>query len=140
MENRVTLAILLPTRVGYNDYTLRVSEGGRSFPMRCGWPPEFCQMDILHRKWLRSEASESMELYHPKILGFESFFQNLRDRSTDGVESVANIPLPFPVESCIYCQYNLGWRETTTKFVYVDLQAFVEAYAVVNGNPTFEIS
>lgn len=36
MANLVTLAILLPTGVGYNDYTLRVSEGGRSLLMRCG--------------------------------------------------------------------------------------------------------
>ena len=35
--------------------------------------------------------------YHHSVLGFESILSELRKRSSDAVESIASIPLPFAV-------------------------------------------
>lgn len=51
----------------------------------------------------------------------------------------ARTPLPFAVQSHIFSKHNLGWRDNETRMVYVDLQAGVEQYAVVNDENDFEI-
>lgn len=123
---RISADIVLPTGVGADDYTLQVGQAGRSLIMRCIWPATFTDISTLHRKWLSRDGTGSMEVYHPKILGFEAPLKDLRDKNSDSVESCSKIPLPLPVESHIYGQYNLGFREDTTRVVYVYLRAFVD--------------
>lgn len=140
LQSVLQLLFLLPTGAGYSDYTFRVPDGVVALQMRCSWPGELFQIDILHQMWLKSDGRGYTEVYHPKVLGFEAFSKDMRSRSSDGVEFSANITFPFPVEPHTYGHFSLYWRESTTKVVYVDLRAFVEAYAIVIENPTLEIS
>ena len=71
--------------------------------------------------------------YHPSVLGFEATLSELRKRSSDAVESIARIPLPFAVMTQIVAKNNLSFREGGgTKNRYVDLRAAaVVEYGVV---------
>lgn len=79
--------------------------------------------------------------YHPSVLGFEATLSELRSRSTDSVESVARIPLPFAVQTQIVSKVNLVFREGGgTKMPFVDLKASVlEDYAVVADTDDFKV-
>lgn len=80
-----------------------------------------------------------MERYHPKFIGFETALKALRKKSSDSVQSTARIPLPFAVQTHIERKFNLGWRETNTRVVYVELKAYDEQYAVPEEENSFEM-
>ena len=77
--------------------------------------------------------------YHPSVLGFEATLSELRKRSSDAVESIARIPLPFAVMTQIVAKNNLSFREGGgTKMLYVDLRAAaVVEYGVVADEDEF---
>ncbi len=62
-----------------------------------------------------------------------------RARASDEVKSTAQIPLPFQVQTRIDAKYNLGWKGSDARVVYVDLKAMAEDYAVTNDIDEFEI-
>ena len=73
------------------------------------------------------------------VIGFADSLRKLRLRSSDEIESVARIPLPFAAQTHIEQKFNLAWSESSTKMVFVDLEAYKEQYAVENDIDNFEI-
>lgn len=71
--------------------------------------------------------------YHPSVLWFEASLSELRKGSSEAVESVARISLPFALQSQVVSKHNPAFRESGgTKMLYVDLKAaVVEEYGVV---------
>lgn len=138
MTNRVTAAILLPSGVGSEDFFVRVVDGGEYLELTVVWPPALIDLTVMNKKWLIPNAAGGFQLYHPKMIGFEMALKELRSRSSDLVESVARIPLPFPVQSHIDASYNLAWKDSEAKMVYVDLKAFIEDYSVQKNKKSFE--
>ncbi len=86
-----------------------------------------------------SDGNLAMQPYHPKIVGFGSSLKSLRSSQSDTIESSVRITLPFRVETHIEGKYNLAWRESNVRVVYLDLKAYVESYAQVKDNDEFEI-
>lgn len=80
-----------------------------------------------------------MQNYHPKYLGFEDGLKAYRDRSSDSVESTACIALPFSVQTHIYAKSNLGWKEDSTRMVYIDLKAQDDNYGMMHDENSFEM-
>lgn len=58
------------------------------------WPEPFINLEKVHQKWLTSKSSDRIEMYHPKISGFEQILKSRGTRNTDSVESTAQITLP----------------------------------------------
>lgn len=132
---RLSFAIVLPS--GITGFKVRVIEEGDCLELTVDWPKPLTDINMMHRKWLVND-SEFTDV-HPKILGFEAALKNLRENCTESVHSTAQIGLPFSVESHIDGKYNIGWREDSTRMLYVDLKATVDEYAAVNDLDEFEI-
>jgi len=138
---RLTLAIVLPSGFNKSDFTLQVLEGGLTLELAVQWPAPLVDLHLLHQKWLR-EASKDEDcpftMFHPKVLSLEDALKKKRKRAADSVISTARILLPFAVQTHIESKTNLGFKDSGTKLVYVDLKAMAETYAVVNDNEEFE--
>lgn len=136
----LTVAIMLPSGVGAGQFSLRVLEGGRQLEIIVNWPAPLVDLSMMHRKWLTAAGPEKIESYHPKLTGFENALKAYREHCKDDVVSTARISLPFQVETHIHAKYNLGWRDSTARMVYVDLKGHEEHYSLVQDENTFEIS
>ena len=93
---------------------------------------------VMHR-WKLSNPASGFMSYHTSVLRFESALSELRKRSSDAVESIARIALPFELITQIVSKKNLSFREGGgTKMLYVDLKAAaVEEYVVVADTEEF---
>ena len=136
---RLTLAILLPSEIISGEFSLRVADGGEYLELTIEWPKPLVDPDTMHRKWLCSDGDDRMRDHHPKLNGFEEALKSLRSRMTELIESTARIPLPFPVQTHFESKRNLLFQECGVRMLYVDLKAFVEDYAVVNDEESFEV-
>lgn len=136
----VTVAVVLPSGIEPGKFSVRVMEGGTELHVTVVWPNPLADVHTMHRKWLHSDGPDKLEVYHPRFVGFDNFLKSLRARSTDNIESTAKIPMPFPVQTHIYGKYNMGWRESSTRMVYVELRGFEENYGAHNDDSSFEIS
>ena len=110
MTNRISAAIVISSGIESGGFSLRVGDSGESIERNVLWPRTLVDMEVLHRKWLKSEA-QKFKTYHPNMVGFENALKQLRGSTADSVESVARIPLPFSVQRDIDCKYNLAWKE-----------------------------
>ena len=136
---RITVAVILPSGVGKSDFKVRVPEGGMCVELYFTWPNALVDVATMHRKWLRTEVSDRFERYHPKCVGFDEFFKELRSTTLDEIESVAEIPLPFAVESHIDQTHNLGWLDSSARMIYIDLKAAAEKHAILPNDNEFEL-
>lgn len=126
MTKRLSVAIVLPSDIGQGHFSVRVVDGGEYLELTVIWPTSLIDISVMHRKWLAPGASGGFAVYHPKFLGFEVAPKELRERSSDSIEPVARVPLPFLVQSHIPGKYNLAWRDSAVKMLYIDLTAHVE--------------
>lgn len=65
--------------------------------------------------------------------------KKLRCQSTHYVESTTRIVLHFTVEEHIYENHSLGWRENSTKLLYVRVKAAIEKYSVNIDKEKFDL-
>lgn len=138
---RLTVVLILPSGVNKSDFTLQVLEGGQSLELTVQWPMPLVDLDMLHQKWLRQPTDDNncrFTMFHPKVLALEDALKKKRNRAADSVVSTARIILPFPVQTHVESKTNLGFKESGTKLVYVDLKAMAENYAVANDQDDFE--
>lgn len=135
---RITVSIILPSGVNAGDFTIRIIEDGDVLELTVDWPKPLVDISFMHKKWLQDYASNFTD-FHPKFLGFEASLRKLRENLSDKVVSVARIGLPFSVQSHIESKHNIGFRDDTSRLVYVDLKAVEEKYAIVNDVSEFEI-
>lgn len=105
---RLTVAILLPSGVLSGQFAVRVADDGCALEISITWPNPMVELKMLHRKWLQADGSDRIEVYHPKLIGFERFLKSYRTRSTDKIESTARINLPYQVQTHISEKFNLG--------------------------------
>ena len=133
---RLSVAIVLPS--GIQGFKIKVVEEGDCLELVIDWPLPLTDTSMLHRKWLEFGDGSLTEV-HPKVLGFQSALKSLREKCNDNVQSVAHIGLPFTVESHIDQKHKIGWREDSTRIVYIDLKALVDDYAAVNDTMDFDI-
>ena len=115
-------------------------EGGREFELSVIWPKPMIDLYIMHKKWLTAGSTDRIERYHPKFIGFENALKIHRKKSSDSVESLARIALPFPVQTHIEKRYNLGWKDDCTRMLYVDLKAYEQSYAILQDENSFELA
>jgi len=138
---RLTVAIVLPSGVNKSDFTIQVLDAGLLLQLTVKWPVPLVDLELLHQKWLRPVDKESVQpftMYHPKVLAFENALKTKRQRAADDVVSTAKIILPFAVQTHIESKTNLGFKDSGTKVVYIELKAMAENYAVANDNADFE--
>ena len=125
LTKRLCVAIILPSGVGSGNFTITVVDGGQFLQLAVRWPQALVDVLVMHR-WKLADSQSGFMLYHPSVLGFEASLSELRKRSSDAVESVARIPLPFAVQSQVVSRHNPAFREGGgTKMLYVDLTAAV---------------
>ena len=135
---RITVAVILPSGVQKRDFKIRVPEGGMRVEIYFTWPNPLGDVGVMHRKWLKANNGDRFERYHPKCVGFDEFFRELRDSTSDEIESIAEIPLPIAVETHIEKTHNLGFRNSTARKLYIDLKVAADKYAVEPNDSDFE--
>jgi len=54
---RLTIAIVLPSGVNRSDFTLQILEGGMSLQISVKWPSPLVDLELLHQKWLKDQAT-----------------------------------------------------------------------------------
>lgn len=136
----VTVAMVLPTGVGKGQFDVKVLDGGREVELKVMLPEPLSNLRMLHRKWVETAKDGSkMQMYHPKVLGFEASLKQFRKHSNEKIEATARIALPFPVQNHIAKRDNLGWLDNDCKVVYIDLKAHDDEYLVTRDENSFEI-
>lgn len=75
--HRLTAGILLPSGVGIGALSTCVSECGHFLLLIVTWPNPLVSLHHLHWKLLISKSSDHIEIYHPKLIGFEQFPNNM---------------------------------------------------------------
>lgn len=138
MKERISAAIVLPSGIDSGGFSLRIGDSDESIEPNVLWPCALVDMEVLHRKWLKSEANY-FQTYHPRIAAFGNALKQLRGSTTGSVEFVARIPLPFSVQADINRKYNLDWRKWGTRMLYLDLKSMVDSYAITRNSDEFEI-
>lgn len=110
---RLTVAIILPSVIGADDFKLRVIEDGDILELTVDWPRPLVGISFMHKKWmlLSDSGKSSFTNYHPKFLGFEGTLRQLRSNMNDNVTSVARIPLPISVQTQIKDLHNIAWKD-----------------------------
>ena len=100
----------------------------------------------MHRKWLNQNPdSRRITSYHPRIKGFQERIKELKEHILDNLSSTARIPLPFPVQTKLAVNrlhFSTGKDRAKlnapVRILYVDMEAYVEDYAVQNDSNEFE--
>ena len=96
-------------------------------------------MNRLQKKWLGQSSSQGgFEIYHPRVIGFEHALACLRERSSDNVESVCHIKLPFAVQQHVFDKFNLSFEDGKVLIVYIELNAVLDEYALAKDIDGFE--
>ena len=116
------MAIILPPGVREGSFIISVVDGGEFLQLAVRWSTPLLDVLVMHR-WMISDADCGFMSYHPSVLGFEATRSELRKRSSDAVESISRIPLPFAVMTQVVAKNNLSFKEGGgTKMIYVDLR------------------
>lgn len=67
----------------------------------------FYDIEMMHCKWLGDDATDKIEKYKPKYVGFQRSLRSLRMRTFDGVEWKVFILLDISVQHHILYEYDL---------------------------------
>lgn len=122
-DNRVSVAILLPTGVGEQEGDVRVSvEDGLFLRVDVVWPPALTNVPMLMEMWLQGDGVPKIEDYHPQVQGFYDYLQQFQANQRDKVESFARLPLPFVVKPD-FERHVLGWEGSSQIILFVTLSA-----------------
>lgn len=95
MTERLSVAVLVPSRVLSGQFKVRVLEYGMESLITVTWSKPLSNLKFLHTKWLTSNGFDYIESYHPKLAGFEYFLKACRLQFNDSLGSVARISIPF---------------------------------------------
>lgn len=135
VTKRANVAIV--TLSGFQSYSARVVEEGRELELIVRWTEPLANPKVLHGKWMEAEATEHIQVYHTRIQDFKRALKTLRSHAEDGMDSAARIVLPFPVYMVVEAKQNLGFCDSGSKIVYIELKAYVDTYELVKEGAAF---
>lgn len=134
----LSVCINLPSGVSPKDVKVHVVDGGRELEISAQWPNVMSDLASLHRKWLKGSSGEGIQMYHPRITGFEKVYKSLQEKDSSAITSTCRIGLPFVVESRVYGVHNLGWVDNNTLVKYVDLRSYEDNFNITNDENSVE--
>lgn len=67
------MTILLPSRVGPDDFFIGMVEDGKQLHITFTCPTLLVYLHIMHQMCLNSADLEGLNVYHPKFIGFKNF-------------------------------------------------------------------
>ena len=83
------------------------------------WPDGISKTEKVHQ-WVPSKDNL---YFHPRLAGYERALAKLRKTKTEKIKSTASIALPFKVLKKIHMVKRFGFKDETTRKIYVDLEA-----------------
>ena len=80
-DQLVSMANLLPTRIGENPSDLKLSvEDNKIFKIKIKWPPATVAVPQLMQGWFCNQEEPEMKSHHPEVQEFYSFLENFQSR------------------------------------------------------------
>ena len=122
----LSIAILFPSGVNEN-FKLQITENGLCLQIEVTWPYSLTDVAELHSLWLVMERHRGVTEEHPKLGGFETAMRLLRETRSSPIKSVANIPLPFKVETEVTVE--ALYFDDCSCIAYVDLKSALDRYS-----------
>lgn len=119
LGQQASVYIWLPTNSSEETLAIKVTDEGTSLEVKIQLPPPFLDMEIMHKRWLKSADAQS-EKYHPKYMAYKTLVNEWQIEIEEDRTSTAHILLPFPCKSNIEIE-NLGWSADNTLVVNIDL-------------------
>lgn len=110
--------IWLPKNSNENTLSVKVIDEGSVLQVKIKLPPPFHDMEIMHKRWLKS-ATAGSEKYHPKYMAYKTLVNDWNINNEEDTTSTALIPLPFPCKSNVDISY-LAWSADSTLVVNAD--------------------
>lgn len=107
----LSLAVLLPSGVGLNDFTAHVWLGGCHIELILMRPTLLWYVSITVEKWPISLNHDHIERCRLKFIGFENFLKQFRDRSMKRVPSVVRAVICMVVWKHVFFMCVLCWKE-----------------------------
>lgn len=96
MTKRLSLAILLLSRIDSGDFQVCVASDGDSVELKIFWPAPMTNMVMLHKLWITKYAKNYKE-YHSEFVGLRKPFYRFIFFPVNGVQYVSFTPLLLAV-------------------------------------------
>lgn len=120
----ITLAIVFPSAVNAEAFTIKVIEDGDVSELSVDWHNPLIEYHFTKKCLL---IHESVYTYlHHKLLGFEATLGNLSQNLKDKVASVAHIGSELYVQSHIVIKSIIVYIDDNTRLLYLQLKALEE--------------
>lgn len=134
----VSVAVLLSSGVGADEYTTRVLEGEREPEVHAK-----CYWNYATLKWFTANICDmrkiEMKVITKNYLHLRIVWRDTVKKRVGSVESVARIALPLSVETHIIRRSPLGWIVSAARMIYTTAKAYEESYGVEQDCADFEI-
>lgn len=125
-------AIILPSGVGKNDFTVRIIEDGTYLELSMLWPKPLQEPKRLLRNWLRVDPAEDrIQPYHPEGIDFESALKDLRENVLYTIRAACRLILLFPVQYQYAHQSQFRFSDVGIQHIYIlflRMKAFSDEY------------
>lgn len=116
----LTVTVLLFS--GVVDYTLRVLDKGKLLQATVTWQVHLTNVFLLNKLVL---VQKKMFTDHPKMSGFQTALRRVQSSIEDDVKSVANIVLPFAVETS-FREEPLYWDDTGVPTIVINMTSALD--------------
>lgn len=114
----LAITIPLPSGISSGRFTVKASGNGWTLEVKIKWPDTFVYVKNLRRKWIDSTGLDHMEVYHPKLIGFEHNLKSHRKKRSKTIVYNSKIGLIIRIQTHIFEKHNLAWSDTGAKVVY----------------------
>lgn len=120
-SSHLTVAILFPLGVSPCNFSVCVSKDRNTLTTALTCPDPLVNLNNLTCKWQLSKGFGRVETYHAKLKWFKCFLKTYKSRSTDSIESIANINLFFQFQTHSFEEYNLEWTDSNARMILLEL-------------------
>lgn len=118
LSSRITISLVWPSRFEKRGCSARVSGNGMKLEVVLKWPAPLIDLKLTQKKWLADPTVRNDE-YCPEFVGFSVALKAFRLRSSDWLESKAEINLQFSFQRFIHNKNNFAWRDDSTRMIYI---------------------
>lgn len=124
-----------------DELSVRVGQSGRILEINYTWPDVLTDVTTLHKFRLEAaKAEDTIQSYHPVIVGFRNFFRAFRSKETEKIVSTSKLRLAAEVETSI-TKTRLKWKMqkiSLYRVLYVYLKCAEDAYVAQSDAESVE--
>lgn len=124
----INIAILPPVGVPFFSFKFKIMDDTTTLFVTFEWPKEFTDGEQLCNYWIKSPDSNITE-YHPKISGYDSYFETMKDKEYHSVIGTMHIPLLIHVNPGSLKAFEVPLSSGVASFIEVEVEEAPKSYS-----------